>query len=227
MVLHRARNGPCGSRFLAEPVRFPGKHHASVTIGRSTAAGSVEAVGTIIDHRTGDALVQQQHGRVHPQLRIPENMPVVTLRRESHRRDAQPRSRAARSVKVVECETHDTLRLVVALDLDVALPHLLPEFAVSRQHPVDRLVGDVDDLAFGFAVRIAEITGRTDGPDKRETLRFACFQAQAERRGILRSLVSEPVARMNEHRRSRNIVTVVHGTGIGPEDIRRVAVDEE
>ena len=66
---------------------------------------------------------------------------------------------------------------------------------MTGQDSVDRLMGYVDDLTFRFAVRIAEIAGCADGPGKRETLCFARFQAQAEPRGIIPSLVSEPFAR--------------------------------
>ena len=127
-------------------------------------------------------------------------MPVVTLRRKPERRDAQTAVRAGERIEVIERQPHGLLRLVVALDLDIALPKLVPQFAVARCQAVYALFDGVDHFTVGFVPRVEEIAAGADGAEQVERKSLALFQRHAEPVLLAGALLGNRAGRIEEQR---------------------------
>ena len=68
---------------------LPRDHRALVAMCEGVAASSGEAVDAIVNHLTRQLGMEDEQGRVHPDLRVPEDVAVVGQRRETGGRYGQ------------------------------------------------------------------------------------------------------------------------------------------
>lgn len=67
------------AHLLAGKGTFPWKHHASVTVRFRLFLSPTTQIRTILEHRLGGVLLEEEEGGVHPSLCIPESVTIVAI----------------------------------------------------------------------------------------------------------------------------------------------------
>ena len=167
MMFESTGEAPRRRSLLAAVIALPGKHRPAVTEHFGTLQSLPQPVGTIIDMSSCQILVQHQHRRIHPQLRIPEYMTVVTRRRrQSHGRDTQPRTLPLESIQVIQGQPHVPLVFLTPLYHNIPLPHFSPGLFMSRYQVPDALSQGKDHHALRPPLRIGKVAGSTSRSDQ-------------------------------------------------------------
>jgi hypothetical protein len=81
-----------------------------------------QALVAVFEHRPGNARLECQQRREHPQFGVPEHVAVVAQPGQAHRREAVRGAFARERIQVIELQAYLALRLGIALDDDVAMP---------------------------------------------------------------------------------------------------------
>ena len=169
------------SRFFPVIITLPRKHSSLETVCHCFLAGSHQTVNTIIDHRFGNSLIQQQHRGKHPKFRIPEYMSIVTLWRKSHGRDAQSASFPARRIKVEKCKPNRPLCFVIPFYQDIAFPQFIPKTTMCNHQRSCTFMNSINHLPFSFIIRIAKVTGGAYRTHQSKRYLLSFLQIQHER----------------------------------------------
>ena len=164
-MLHRACQSPHRSSLLPVGVRLPREHKAIITVVRSLASGRFHPVGPVIDHASGNALIHQEHGRIHPQLRVPEYMSVISQRRQTHRRNTASCSLTTRRIEVIQGKTDSLLSGKVPFDLNIRLPEPVPQPSVTCYDLVVSVAIYIYKQPLSLAERVGILRGGADRAD--------------------------------------------------------------
>ncbi len=76
-MLKRAGDGPRWRTFLAAVIRLPGIHGPAKAVTHRLPLGRPQVIRAVIEQRPGHLRLEHQQRWIHPQLTIPEDVPIV------------------------------------------------------------------------------------------------------------------------------------------------------
>src|ERR1700722_6666090 len=77
MVLEGAAKGPYRGLLITARGAFPGEHGTLIPVLGGITNGSGEPLIAILQQRGRDLGMQEQKGRIHPDLRVPKGMAII------------------------------------------------------------------------------------------------------------------------------------------------------
>src|SRR5579863_6168156 len=106
--------------------------------------------------------MKKEESRIHPDLSVPEGVPVITKPAQAHGGEAVGGTLAGEGIKMVEHEPDVPLTLIIAVNDDVAFPEVCPCGLMVFDQLAASLKKGKDGETFGFVEGVV-VVGRGKG----------------------------------------------------------------
>ena len=140
-------------------------------------------------------------------------MSIISLCRKSHRRNAQTASCPSERIKIIKSKTYIALCLFIAFYNYITFPKLVPGSLMRFQQTIRPLIIGINNLAYGFTIRIGKIPGGAYRTQKGKLYGFSFLQCAGDRYSprFFQQSEIERFLFINKACRTRHLVRTIPG----------------